>query len=264
MRRSILIFILGVGATLLTLYLVERVRSNAVRVPPWHPFEVRSDLRLDDLVADGYRFSDMPCGMLHFAKTLGDTTIRYYVDIDCEDYSGKYEPPVFSEMELVDEEVIPPSEADTSYVDTTTVAETDQWERERSEDPYWPLSTRDLRGCYQRVSWRNYWFTMETIDSLAIRQFVENHGGYLFAEHWDRSAGGEFLVRNNSNELTFHCRIERHRDANGNFLPWQFVMNTHIPFLDQARYEEHLERERRRAAFYDHGEVSWPVFDTVE
>jgi hypothetical protein len=184
MRRSILIFILGVGATLLTLYLVERVRSNAVRVPPWHPFEVRSDLRLDDLVADGYRFSDMPCGMVHFSKTIGDTTIRYYVDIDCKDYTDKHETRGIHGLNM-----IPPMGTDTS-------------EQQPVKDPHWPFDAREVRGCYQHIYWRHYWFSMETIDSLAIRQFVWDKGGHLFAEHWNSTTGGEFMVENNTTNST--------------------------------------------------------------
>jgi hypothetical protein len=261
MRRSILIFILGVGATLLAFYVVERVRSNAVRVPPWHPFEVRSDLRLDDLVADGYRFWDMPCGMVHFSKTIGDTTIRYGINISCETYEGKY---VREPLELSDylEDSVEPSDSAAAEEEATRSAKL--WELQRLREPYWPFDPDSVRNCYQTNTWRHYWFTMETIDSLAIRQFVENHGGFLFAEHWNSTTGGEFMVGTTTNHLTFSCSIERDHDHEGNYLPWEFVMITKIPFLDQARYEEDLERDRRRAAFYDPGEVSWPVIDTLE
>jgi len=90
MSRTFLTYLLGVTTVLGVWGICKLMEKSNRIVPPWHPFELRSDLTLDDLVADGYRFSDMPCGMLHFSKTIGDTTIRYYVEFDCEYYKGTY------------------------------------------------------------------------------------------------------------------------------------------------------------------------------
>ena len=261
MRRSILIFILGVGATLLAFYVVERVRSNAVRVPPWHPFEVRSDLRLDDLVADGYRFSDMPCGMVHFSKTIGDTTIRYGINISCETYEGRY---VRDPLELSDdlEESVEPTDSAQAEAEATRSAML--WELQRLREPYWPFDPDSVRNCYQTNTWRHYWFAMETIDSLAIRQFVLDKGGHLFAEHWNSTTGGEFMVENNTTNLIFTCWISPDRDEVSKNGKWQFTIVTEIPYLDHARYEEDLERQRQIEAYDDQVEGSWVVIDTLE
>ncbi len=252
MKRPLLAFALGILATLATVHLVDRARRNKARVPPWHPFELRSDLTLDDLVADGYRFSDMPCGMVHFAKTIGDTTIRYHINIDCERYKGKHVERLAYDLVLVEEEelIFRDEPADTASQVAAAPAAPDPRELERQQDPYWPIDAKDARRCHQDLSWRHYWFTMETIDSLAIRRWVEQHGGYMYSEDWNCSTGGDFIVVHLKNNLLFNARIDRDHDQDGNFLPWELTMTTSIPFLDHERYEAHLEREKRKDRYY--------------
>lgn len=255
MRRTLLAFVLGIAATLVTIYMVQQARENQLRVPPWHPFELRADLTLDDLVADGYRLSDMPCGMVHFAKTVGDTTIRYWVNIDCEDYSGKYVQPSLTELELNQEELLaqPADPLDSSSIDAQRSPAPDPWELQRQQDPYWPFDAEEVRQCYQHFYWRHYWFTMASIDSSAILRFVRQHGGLIYAEDWNCSSGGRFSVTNLNNNLVFDCSISRDQELDGNYLPWKLTLITGIPFLDQERYEAHLEREKRKAEYYSTG-----------
>lgn len=252
-RTTILAFVLGVAATLLVAHLYQRAGNNAPRVPPWEPFELRSDLTLDDLVADGYRFSDMPCGMIHFSKTIGDTTMRYWVNIDCADYSGKYLAPDYSEVEWNEEEVVPPMDApsDTSSTEPNQAPDFKRFELDRKQNPYWPFDPDSVRQCYQHLNWRHYWFTMETMDSLAIRQWVEQHDGFMYTEDWNCSDGGSFVVKHLTNNLTFNVRVRRGQDKEGNFLPWEITIISDIPFLDQERYEAYQERQELMYEYYD-------------
>lgn len=251
MGRVILVFVLGIVAALIMVLLVQRTRRNTPHIPPWHPFEVRSDLTLDDLVADGYRLSDMPCGMVHFAKTLGDTTIRYWINIDCTDYSGKYIEPERPDLEFIEEEIVPlDASADTISSETKQIPESNPWMLQSQEDPYWPFDADEVRGCHQHLNVRYYSFTMETIDSLAIRLWVEQHGGIMYSEDWTCSIGGYFIVKHLMNNLLFDCSISRERDQEGNFLPWKFKITTDIPFLDQEHYNAYLEEEKRKDKFY--------------
>ena len=243
----------GLGAALMAgFFLVApHFRSRTPVVPPWHPFELRCDLTLDDLVADGYRVSDMPCGMVHFSKSVGDTTIRYWINIQCETYEGKYEPQELVFLESDESEVIPSLDQvpDTSRVEQSTNP-VNFWGEEAALDPYWPFDADGVRKCYQHHYWRHYWFTMAAIDSMSIRRFVERHGGDIIFEQWNCTVGGQLVVHYSPSNLTFVCKLGHEQDQHGQYLPWEFEMITSIPFIDHTRYEEHLKRERKRAVFY--------------
>lgn len=263
MPRPLITYLLGM-TTVLSLWGIWKVVEKSKRiVPPWHPFELRSDLTLDDLVADGYRVSDMPCGMVHFSKTIGDTTIRYWVNIDCEDYRGKHNPQLAFDM-FLEEEVIPSAEEITPSVDETTGSgkvldpKTEQpankdtrspWHEEVALDPYWPFDRNAARKCYQHISWRHYWFTMETIDSMAVKYFANRYGSFTYDEQWNCSDGGSFKVGNPLNNLSFQCMIHKVDQYDTTNSGWQLTMINDIPFLDQYRYEKHLEWERKRIRY---------------
>jgi len=264
MSRPLITYLLGV-TTVLSLWGPWKVAERSKRIiPPWHPFELRSGLTLDDLVADGYRVSDMPCGMVHFSKTIGDTTIRYWVNIDCEDYRGKHNPQLVLDM-IIEEEVIPSEEEIIPSIDETNRIGMEQdpkaerpankdtrspWHEEVALDPYWPFDRNAARHCYQHIYWRHYWFTMETIDSMAIKYFAERYGCFTYDEQWNCSNGGSFKVSNPLNNLSFHCVIELVDPYDTANSRWQLKMIDHIPFLDHAQYEKHLERERKRKRYF--------------
>ncbi|MBK9148823.1 MAG: hypothetical protein IPM12_13525 [Flavobacteriales bacterium] len=244
-------FGLGAALTAGVFLVAPQFRSRTLVVPPWHPFDLRCDLTLDDLVADGYRVSDMPCGMVHFSKSVGDTTIRYFINIQCETYEGKYESQELIFLESDESEVIPSFDQvpDTSRVENSTY-EANYWGEEAALNPYWPFDADSVRKCYQHHYWRHYWFTMAAIDSMAIRSFVKQHGGDIICEQWNCSKGGQLVVHYAPNQLTFICTIGQEQDQEGRLLPWEFEMITSIPFIDHTRSEEHSKRERKRSAYY--------------
>lgn len=253
--KWLLAFCLGAALTAGFFLVAPQFRSRTPVAPPWHPFELRSDLTLDDLVADGYRVSDMPCGMVHFSKSIGDTSIRYWINIDCETYEGKYEPEPQLLLEMndtIEVEVIPSGteHAETANTEDGASISPSPFSGLSMQNPYWPFDADSVRDCYQYHYYRHYWFTMLTVDSLAIRRFVERHGGEIRHEKWNCSAGGQLEVHYEPNNMVFQCSIAREIDHEGNFLPWEFEMITSIPFIDHTRYEEYLERGRTRAAYY--------------
>lgn len=253
--KWLLAFGLGAALASAVILLAPRFHARALVVPPWHPFELRSDLTLDDLVADGYRFSDMPCGMVHFSKSIGDTTIRYGINIECNSYDGKYEPEPLVLLDTSESEVIPSfeEEQDTVRVGNST-SEAYYWRNEGAHNAYWPFDPDSVRDCYQHHYWRHFWFTMEVMDSMAIRSFVKQHGGDIICEQWNCSTGGQLVVKYSLSEMIFVCRLGQEQGQEGRLLPWTFEMVTSIPFIDHARYEEHLKRERKRAAYYGLGQ----------
>ncbi|MBK8227042.1 MAG: hypothetical protein IPK70_07685 [Flavobacteriales bacterium] len=242
--KWLMAFGLGAALTAGFFLVAPQFRSRTPVAPPWHPFELRSDLTLDDLVADGYRVSDMPCGMIHFAKTLGDTTIRYYVDVDCVNWSNPREARQALNPEVVEEELVEivPS-SDTGSARVSEINWVEEWSKHSAENPYWPFDGDMVRGCHQEILWRHYWFTMDVIDSLAVRRFVAQHEGWMYNEQWDCEQGGVFMV-GHASRLDFACRIHRNFDVDSNVLPWRFEITTSIPFLDHARRAASRDRMR--------------------
>ncbi|MEZ4757741.1 MAG: hypothetical protein R2817_13005 [Flavobacteriales bacterium] len=249
MRTTLLAFALGIAVTALVLFIYENTRYIEPRIPPWHPFEMHSDLTLDDLVAAGYRFSDMPCGMVHFSKTMGDTTIRYYVNIDCRSCVGKYEEQPLELDQVVQEELIPGEAIDSVAQEREAERAAQAWELEKAQNPYWPFERNEVRSCYQDLRTRGYTFSMETIDSLAIRSFVERNGGYMQLEQWNCSTGGQFIVLYPQTGCLTLCSILRYMDKDGHPLPWEFTIWNTVPLLDRARMDEEAKRRQEIARY---------------
>lgn len=250
MRTTLLAFASGIAVTALVLFIHNNTRYSEQSIPPWHPFEMRSDLTLEDLVAAGYRFSDMPCGMVHFSKTMGDTTIRYSVDIDCRSYVGKYEEPPLELDEVVQEEIIPGEAIDSVAREREAERAAQAWELEKAQNPYWPFERNEVRSCYQNLRTRGYTISMETIDSLVMRSFVERNGGYMQLEQWNCSTGGKFMVFYPKTGCWTLCSIDRYMDQDGHPLPWKFTIWKTVPLFDHARMDEEAERRQKISRYY--------------
>ncbi len=96
------------------------------RKPIWEPFEFNPNINLESLVEEGFRFSHMPCGMVHFAKTIGDTTMSYYIDYECIE---------IEEMLII--ENLDELEEDYSYGIVEWIGENEKHKRE--ENPFYPF-----------------------------------------------------------------------------------------------------------------------------
>ncbi|MFK7758240.1 MAG: hypothetical protein AB8B53_15020 [Flavobacteriales bacterium] len=208
------------------------------QIPPWHPFELNSNLTLESLVEDGYRFSSMPCGQVQYVKQLGDTTIQYEVTIDCNDYSEA--PDQTKESKFTQ----PKGFAD--YRGDLT------WEQALKANPYYPWDLAKIKDCYERVHWRIFSLNLgQSIDSLLILNYVKKYGAYMDSsmENWNSKEGGSFMAFHTDSELYFKCSII-FTDYEYKEPSWQFQIVTKIPHLSHSNREKEEQYQSKRKAHW--------------
>ncbi|GEM_PF-786393 len=236
------------------------------RSPPWHPFELNSNLTLESIVSNGYRLSGAPCGMFMFAKEMGDTTIVYGVNIDCNPYDGKYDPNdglMFIQedtIELLNEEEMIPILVDSAdstedYIDDVTDSKSPKWPWADSilVNPYFPWQKGDFDGCYQKIGDRAFTINLgDTFDSVAIARYIGQNDGVILddASNWSQENGGHILVYYHPTDLYFLCSIRHPYDERIENL-WEFVITRSIPKLDQGALNLEKERDQKIEAYYD-------------
>jgi hypothetical protein len=216
--------------------------------PPWHPFELNSELTLQSIVKDGYRFAGMPCGQVQYIKNMGNTTIQYEVEVDCSSYEGKYDP----HESLIEEDTIPPSKYEPT---SKEIAERRKkyliWKKEMIANHYYPWNINDIKDCYQNI-WARF-FTLnlgETVDRNFIKSYVRENGGRILnsSDNWDLQNGGTFFVEHVESNLYFQCSIEKsHPDER----LWELRIVRTIPKLDQKKILKEKIWKEKKAAFYD-------------
>jgi hypothetical protein len=231
-------------------------RAPLENTPPWHPFELRSDLTLEGLVEDGYRLSAVPCGQPIFSKTIGDTTISYDLSsIDCKTYEGKYvrDPLEFEEEEML---IADTNAIDTIHKETEVEIQTEPWFKKYvDEDPYYPFDPDSISDRYSLIDYKGYSIGLVNLDSIAIVQFIANNGGRIVQQDWNVTKGGQIWVFYQNLGLYYRCDIrpmefdETYRESD--VYNWYFEIRTQIPLLDHQRIEEERIRDAKIDAYYE-------------
>jgi hypothetical protein len=230
--------------------------------PPWHPFELNSNIDLKSLVEEGYRCYSTPCGQAQFIKIVGDTMIQYDVSsIDCNTYEGRYDPSIYElEYEEIIQDTISSSNSDASSKSETVLTDSanhfsglEIWKERHKKNPYYPYDIEEVEDCYQGIDWRVFQISMNNIDSIRIVDYIRKKGGFVITEYqnWNSSAGGDFLVYHDNTDLYFRCSISKDEyytlDSTKN---WTFTIVRSIPHLDQQRQKLEKQREEKRFQYY--------------
>ena len=218
-----LFFLISIG---INIYFLAQVSNHKVdRKPPWQPFELNPNLTLKSLVDKGYKFAGMPCGQVQYIKEIGDTTIQYEVEIDCNTYSRNFR----SLNTWLEEKVYPKAK------------------EVEEDDPFYPFDYQQIKNCYQKISYRWYRFNIDKPEQEAIRKFVESKDCHIISEtqNWDADGSGSFMVYNRKKALYFHCVVSQKDNLNTlEEKPyWQFSISSTIPLLDTERIR--LEEEKK-------------------
>jgi len=224
------------------------------RTPPWSPFELNSRINLQGLVDAGYRFSDMPCGMVHFSKTVGDTTMRYYIEVDCKDY----EIPSSTSQAWMDisDALAPPGQTSTEALEEEYMDRNDC-----EESRYYPFCDYTPGSCYESVSWSHFYFYMDGYDSVGVRDFITRNNSFLLPSYsrWD-STGATLLVTNRNSDLYFQCSVTPPDEAYPENGRWRFVCVNVIPMLDHKRiYLEEARQQKIRAYHAAQDPFNYPI-----
>lgn len=239
MRKIIItIFLISLLVNAFLIYLLLKP-EQVDRTPPWHPFELNSELTLESIVEDGYRFVAMPCGQVQYLKQVGDTSIQYEVEVDCNKYVKKFR----AEPEFNGEDIPEDTATDSSK-------KAQGIEEVVAENKYYPWYPEEIKGCYQNINWRVFTISLgPKIDTLALRKYIEQNGGYIMesTENWNSPKGGSFMVHHFESKLYFHCTVRNENIHQSEEVNWQFRITRHIPHLDQKSIMK--EKERRRMIF---------------
>lgn len=224
--------------------------DNVDRTPPWHPFKLNSNLTLESLVEDGYRFASMPCGQVQYTKQIGDTIIQYEIEIDCEarteqDYEGIYAIEDEEDLIIIDSTATP---------DSTRTSDLESLQPEPLENIYYPWDINEIANCYQNVRWRVFTINLgSSIDSSWVRNYIYYKGGHIIdgLGNWDTKHGGSLLVQGDYlSNLYFVCHLSEEYNDLEDETNWQFTIYRHIPFLDQnATNEEKAWRDKKWKQF---------------
>lgn len=219
---------------------VEHLFTPPDNRPPSNPFEVKSTITFEGLVADGYRFCGMPCGQVQYCKTMGDTTIQY-------------------EVGMVGELVVEFETDDLFLEDTVTgmieeqerePIDTAEARRERQEEqdanPYYPFNQDDwfeMMLCCNNINWHIYSIKMPVIDSLGIVDFVRKNNGIILSQgsHWNTREGGDLVVLNPDNDLIFICNIRPEYSMGLDQPGWKLSVSGVYPDLHQKKRNSELE-----------------------
>ncbi|KAA3630587.1 MAG: hypothetical protein DWQ02_17875 [Bacteroidetes bacterium] len=208
------------------LFIYSWVKKNEInRKPPWSPFELNSNITLGSLVENGYKFVGMPCGQVQYAKSFGDTTIQYEIEVDCNSYFGKYKP-------------------DTSFLESYLTPKT---------NPFYPYNFKEIKKCYQGIAYRFYMLNFSDANSDQVIRFVEKNDCILVPGtfQWDEKSNGQFIVYNPSSKLYFICRLEQEVFDEKRKNEWTLVISSQIPYLDQFRIKREKERQRKKERYFD-------------
>jgi len=220
------------------------------RTPPWHPFELNSELTLESIVEDGYKFGAMPCGQVQYYKEVGDTYIQYEVEVDCESYDGHYE----RDLKLIDEEIVSIEEPRDSIEAIKYANESKSaWEEEIAANKYYPWNIDEIDNCYQKVNWRYFSKSLgHKIDSLELRDYVRSNGGFVMAtaNDWNASSGGAFMVSHSDSELYFQCFISNENFDEVGPPEWKLSIVGRIPALNQEVINNERIRQAKKDEFY--------------
>lgn len=205
------------------------------RTPPFRPFEVNAHINLESLVEHGYRFSDAPCGMVHFAKMVGDTMERYYVDVRCPE---RIEPDVSDDFLAVpaglDEQEIPTvphfPTADELLLERRTFLN-----QSSRSNAYWPFSEDSIAQCEQHISWRTFDFVMQDFDPEALLTYINQQGcAVVDTPLLDPQRGADLWVLNTYSKMVFRCSVARWPDVE-NPPYWMFSLQSEVPNIAQEK-----------------------------
>ncbi len=246
MKYLLIVSILLNGILLYLLFRPEAID----RIPPWHPFQLNSDLTLGSIVDDGYRFASMPCGQVQYTKPLGDTIIQYEVEVDCRSYHGKHEP----NFEFGGDEVIPDlneGERTQEEIEQEKLSARN-WEAAVKSNAYYPWTPNEIEGCYQNINWRVFTIVLgQTIDSLFIEDYIRSKDGVV-NEHlsdWNARDGGNIVVYYPATSIYFQCSLSRDWSSEESE-QWEFRIVRTIPDLDQRAREARQERSKMIGKYY--------------
>jgi hypothetical protein len=233
------------NAILVYFYLKE---EEVDRTPFWHPFELNSELTLESIVENGYRFAFMPCGQVQYTKQIGDTIIQYEVEIDCNKYNGKYQRPT----EYVEEDESKENTLTKEKSKNTQISRT--FEEEREENKYYPWKLGEISDCYQDISYRVFTISLgSSIDSSFVRNFVSKNGGYILSttESWDTKSGGSFMVSHEESDLHFYCNLRSENYYDTEETNWQFEIVSSIPRLNQKSIIKEKNWQEKKNKYYE-------------
>jgi hypothetical protein len=194
--------------------------------PSENPFELSSNLTLESLVKDGYRFGGMPCDQVQFVKQLGDTLIQYEIEVDCNNYGKLIGPSSIFGIKL----------------------QTNEFNLDTSSS-YYPFNSKQIKRCNNRVVWRYYEISLDSLDIDNIPAFVNRHGGIIIQgmENVKRKTEGNIIVYNFENSLYFDCLLRRKKSLQSNEKSWMLTIARTIPFLDEKeRVKDRKRKERIR------------------
>ncbi len=218
------------------------------RSPPWHPFELNSELTLESIVKAGHKFKGMPCGQVQYFKEIGDTYIQYEVEVDCNTYNGHYE----SDYDLAVEEF------GTLVKDSIkNEGKSDKNEKPREEEivsnKYYPWNIDEIKNCYQKVNWRYFSKSLgQSIDSLDLIDFIESNGGSVLttARDWNSKKGGAFVVHHSESDLYFHCLVRKENFEKQGQPIWNLSIARRIPPLNQEVIKAERDRQQKVDKYY--------------
>jgi hypothetical protein len=206
----------------------------------------------------------MDCGYVYFGKSIGDTIISYYIDIDCNPYKGKAPKPqeILDYIEIEEEEMIPISNTTSNKderirtMDLAEIDGRDRFKEQTNENPYYPFEIshkNDLKDCFIKVDNKTYEYLSDNIDSLTLIKFIEQHNGeeiYGFS-NWNSETGGTFLVRNKTTFLLFPCTITKGGYNESDSSKWTFNIRTPTPIVDQKSLRKKIKREDKINSYYN-------------
>ena len=218
------------------------------RIPFWHPFELNSELTLESIVENGYRFAFMPCGQVQYTKQIGDTIIQYEVEIDCNKYNGKYQRSTtyFEEEDVLENTPIEEESKDAKVTKTM--------EEEVAENKCYPWNRKEINDCYQNINYRVFTISLgATIDSLFIRDYVSRNGGYILSstEKWDTKNGGSFMVSYDESGLFFYCNLKTENYYDTEEPNWQLEIVSSIPKLNQKAILQEKQWQEKKNKYFD-------------
>ena len=204
------------------------------RSPPWHPFQLNSELTLESIVEEGYRFTGAPCGQVQFDKQVGNTTIQYEVELDCLPNNGAL---------LFLERLSKSNNHETQEIEEVV----------SRDDPYYPYTSKEVKRCPSAINWRYFKLNLGSkIDSSFIRSYVSNNGGRIleYTEQWNATNGGRFMVYHKESELYFDCSLSDHRARENDEPKWVLSIYSHIPAINQRLIKKREDREAKIRAYH--------------
>ncbi|SEB49891.1 hypothetical protein SAMN04489761_1060 [Tenacibaculum sp. MAR_2009_124] len=239
-RGKKIVIVSSIVLNLVFLYTTFSTSENINRTAYWHPFELNSNINLESIVNDGYRYSSAPCGFVQYTKQIADTIIQYEVYVDCKTYEGVYEPILF---EIEDE----PTELSESETNDTEIT----WEEEIAKNKYYPWKFNEVKDCYQGINWRIYTVNLgESLDLNKVRDFIHKKGGRIIMENWSDDKGGSVIVYYRENALYFCVNVSKEKIEKNNG-SWVLGITRTIPHLDYLKERQSIDRQKKMDKYYN-------------